>query len=429
MLKRKIYDSLLEWKTNKHNECLLVKGGRQVGKSYIIRYFGMQEYDSFYEINFLSNSDYLNIFDGSLEADEIYRKMSLYIDNFEIKGKTLIFLDEIQHCPNARTALKFLAIDSRTDVIASGSLLGLHYKEILSIPVGYERQMDMYSLDLEEFLWALGYDIKAVLKEYFDECKMVPEPINSKYLDLFRSFMVVGGMPEAVQEFVDNRNYQTVNRVQNKILNDYFSDIERYASVSDKPKIRAALNSMTIQLAQEYKKFKYSNIEKGGNGRKYSSSIDWLTDAGIISKINNVTCPEMPLAGYFKPDDFKLYMNDTGLLTCMYGFETQSMLIRGGLKGKAKGGIFENAIFSELQKAGHKLYYFKKENSEIEIEFICETEHGVNLIEVKSSNNSTASLNYVMKNFEVNEVYKLIDGNVGLSDIKKTYPHYMVMYI
>ncbi len=219
-----MYDTLLAWKNKKHQDCLLVKGARQVGKSFIIREFGKDNYKSVIEINFYEHPEYKTIFDGDLTAAEIYKRISLQVPNVKfIENDTLIFLDEIQHCPNARTAIKFLAIDDRYDVISSGSLLGLYYKDIVSIPVGYETPITMYSLDFEEFLWAYGYDDKAIeaLKEYFTSKEKIPDSINDKFRKILREYLVVGGMPAVVNTFFETNSFQETYNKQIAILAEY----------------------------------------------------------------------------------------------------------------------------------------------------------------------------------------------------------------
>ena len=230
MIKRKLYDYLLEWKKTKKKEALLIKGARQVGKTYLVREFGKNEYDSFIEINFLKNGLYKSIFvNDNLSADEIYKRISAYIPNVKfIPGSTLLFLDEIQVCSAARTAIKFLVEDGMMDVISSGSLLGLSYledadKDVIeptSLLVGYENQITMYSLDFEEYLWANGYNNDAIsyLKSFFDENREVPRELNEKYQNLFREFMIIGGMPEVVQTFIDTKNYNSASIIQSKIF-------------------------------------------------------------------------------------------------------------------------------------------------------------------------------------------------------------------
>ena len=262
MLKRKTYDYLLNWKSNHKNKCLMIKGARQVGKTYLVRAFGKAEYKSFIEINFIKQKELKAIFSGDLSADVIYKKMSAQLQNISfIPGNTLIFLDEIQNCGNARTAIKFLAEDGRFDVITSGSLLGLTYAENGdtdaevpdSVPTGYEDFITMYSLDFEEFLWAEGYGEAAVsvLKEYWDKKEKVPDSINEKYEELFREYMVVGGMPEVVENYVTYHDFNRVAELQNRIIENYRFDIAKHAKGAEKIKVQKCYEAVPKQLAKE----------------------------------------------------------------------------------------------------------------------------------------------------------------------------------
>ncbi|MCR5205681.1 MAG: AAA family ATPase [Lachnospiraceae bacterium] len=439
MLKRKLYTKLIEWKRNKHQECLLVKGARQVGKTYLIREFGRKEYSSFIEINFLEHSELKSIFEGDRTPDSIYKKISAYIPNVKlIPGNTLLFLDEIQKCANARTALKFLAQDNRFDVIASGSLLGLKYgqddddevTEVESIPVGYEKPLTMYSLDFEEFLWAYGYtedSIDYLRKCYENHDKVSPE-INDKYEELIREYIVIGGMPEVVANFMANKDFSIVQEIQDKILASYADDISQHAKGVEKAKVRNCYDSIPRQLARENKKFKYSEVEKKATARKYGDSIQWLHDANMAYICSNTYNPILPLSAYEKDNEFKLYLNDTGLLMALYGFATKQALLRGTLTGFAKGGIYENLISQMLIQNGYNLHYYKPdENSELE--FIIEKDGEVFPIEVKAGNTPTKSLDRFIKHFKPSLAYKIIGGNLGLVDSKFSIPHYMTMFI
>ena len=343
----------------------------------------------------------------------------------------MIFLDEIQHCSNARTAIKFLAIDDRYDVISSGSLLGLHYKDIVSIPVGYETQIEMFSLDFEEFLWAYGYDDNTInnIRSYFIKKETIPNSINQKLHQLIREFMVVGGMPDVVKTFFKTSNFKEVYNKQLSILAEYEDDIKKYAALSDRQKISNCYYSIPRQLSKEYTKFQYKVIEPRGNARKYENSINWLIDAGMIKQIYNVSTPQIPLKAYEKPDQFKIYGTDIGLVTALYGFETQSALIKNVLKGAAKGGIYENLIFDILNKNGIYTAYLKKEGNTQEIEFLIEKDCSVVPIEVKSVQGNTLSLNEFIKNFNPKIAYKLTGTNVGQVDSLITIPHYLAIFI
>ena len=432
MLKRKIYQTLLYWKKTKTKECLLVKGARQIGKTFIIERFGREQYGSYVYLNFFENPGLKAVFDDSLQANEIYKKISLFVNNVRfIERDTLIFLDEIQECPNARTALKFLALDNKYDVIASGSLLGLHYRETASIPVGYEKTVEMHSLDFEEFLWAMGKTQASVLalRDYFDRLAKVDETVNDAFLRLIREYMVIGGMPEAVNTFLKTNNFREVYDVQKKITDSYREDVKHYASIPERQKISDCYNSIPRQLAKEYTKFQYKVVGKNGSARRYGNSLNWLIDAGLVKMCVNVSAPLFPLVAYEKNEQFKIYLTDIGLLTCLYGFETQAALMKNTLKGPAKGGIYENLIFDILTKRDIDLHYYKNDRNTMEIEFLYDRDGDVVPVEVKSNNVATPSLNSFTIQFNPARAYKMIAGNLGVKDAKISLPFYMALFI
>lgn len=443
MLRRKLYDDMLKWKEQRKSEkikkCLLIKGARQVGKSFIVKEFGKNEYKSFICIDFFRQPTLKTIFDGDLTSDEILKRMTANIRDFSlVPGETLIFLDEIQRCGNARTAIKFLAEDMRFDVISSGSLMGLTYGEDddegveapKSVPVGYEMQITMHSLDFEEFLWAYGYDENAiaVLRSYYESGETVPESIHNKYESLFREYMVVGGMPEVVADFAEYKDFNRVDKIQNDIIAEYKDDISKHARGKEKQLVRMCYEAVPKQLAKELKKFQYSTVEKGQTRRKYGGSVQWLKDSDIVNVCYNIHEPYLPLMANANEDQFKLYINDTGLLCCMYGFDTKLAILNNTIKGNARGGVYENIISECLIKRGYTLYYFKPD-SEHEIEFLIEKNGNVVPVEVKAGNNPTASLNSFIKDYSPSLVYKLIGGRNGQIGVKVTLPHYMVMFL
>lgn len=439
MLKRKAYDKLLQWKASHGRKCLMIYGARQVGKTFLVREFGKNEYESFIEINFIQDPELKNIFSGDLQAETIYKRMSANLSNIElIPGKTLIFLDEIQNCGRARTAVKFLAEDGRFDVISSGSLLGLSYaengdpeaEEPDSIPVGYEDFITLAPLDFEEYLWAMGYSQSAVdlLSEYFYSEDPIPADILDRYEELFREFMVVGGMPEAVADFAENRDFNRVNDIQQGIISNYQNDISKHARGAEKAKVRSCYDAVPKQLAKELRKFQYSTVEKGQTSKKYGNSVRWLIDSALVLPCYNISEPYIPLMANAKDEQFKLYINDTGLLCALYGFETKKALLNNTLKGNAKGGIYENAIAGELVKNGFSLYYYKPDDNH-ELEFLIEQGGEVVPIEVKAGNTSTVSLNRFVEAFGPSTAYKLVGGGKGRVGAKRTLPHFMVMFI
>ena len=432
MLKRKIYDKLVEWKKKKGRECLLVKGARQIGKTYIIDMFGRNNYKSYIYVNFVENPILKDVFNGVLSADEILKKLSVYMLGIKfIPHDTLIFLDEIQECPNARTALKFLALEEKYDVIASGSLLGINYREVNSIPVGYERQITMYGLDFEEFLWAKGASIEMLnyVKSFYLSRTKIPDDVNEIMMDYLHEFIVVGGMPDVVNTFLRTNNYNEVQLAQEKIILSYYEDMIKYATQGDKPKVRRCYDSIPRQLAKDNKKFQYSVVEKKSTARKYEDSVEWLVDANVVYRCRNVSNPTFPLEAYASEDQYKIYFSDTGLLTAMYGFDIKAKILNNTIIGPAKGGIYENLVAEMFAKKGYKLYYYKTTDSTQEIEFLLTLDGEIVPVEVKSGNSRCVSLNKFIERFQPAIAYKLIRGNIGVSDAKVTMPLYMAMFL
>ncbi|MDR0596388.1 MAG: ATP-binding protein [Clostridiales Family XIII bacterium] len=431
MLKRKIIDEFAAWKRNPERLCLLVKGARQVGKTFIVRLFAEESYKHFVEINFVENPAYAAIFDSDLDVETLTKQISLRVPGAElVPGETLIFLDEIQLCPKARTALKFLASDKRFDVIASGSMLGIHYKDVPSYPVGYVDQLEMHSLDFEEFLWANGVSPESIrdIKGYYDAAKPVPAAMHGRMMELFREYIVIGGMPRVVQDFVTTHNFANALRIQKGILADYADDIGKYADGAEKAKARACFLSIPKHLSKDYKKFRYSLVEKGGSSRKYGGSLMWLYDAGIISFCHNLGAPELPLEGNAKSDTFKVYMRDTGLLMAMLDDGSQEDIIDGNL-GIYKGAIYENIIAEIFTKRGKKLYYYEKGNK-LEIDFFIRRSKTATAVEVKSADNTKSkSLDSVMENYGVEAGIKLSGKNVGKAGRIESFPLYMAMFL
>ncbi len=435
MLKRKMLDTLRSWRSQKKAECLLIKGARQVGKSYIVNHFGHQEYASHLVLDFIEHPEFRNIFQGPLDPDLIYQQISLLVPGARfVPNDTLLFLDEIQECPEARTALKYLAQDGRCDVIASGSLLGIQYKEAAErtpIPVGYERTIEMHPLDFEEFLWARGLDEQAVagLRSHLDELAPIPQAVHTSMMRHLREYLALGGMPAVVQAFVDSNNYNDAHAEQTKLLDSYLDDIARYAPPSERVKARACYLSLPRQLAKENTKFQYSVVEKGGSNRKFAGSVDWLEGSRIVLPCRAVSTPQFPLAAYEDEGRFRLYANDTGLLMAMYGYEMKAAVIENTLAGPMKGGLYENLVGSMLAKCNIPLRYWVSQNGSQEIEFLVDRNATVVPVEVKASRGSSASLNRQLERPEVKIGYKLIDGNLGQDGKKVTVPLYLAPFL
>lgn len=433
MLRRKIYDKLLAWKNSAgKKDAVLLRGVRQCGKTYIVREFGKREYKNFIEINFIERPDMQVVFSGNLDVDSMVQQIKLSMPGCQfIPGETLLFLDEIQDAPNARTSLKFWTQDGRFDCIASGSLLGIDYKNEVSIPVGYEQQLIMRTLDFEEFLWALGVEVnlKEMLAPYVDGAKRVPEAMHNSLNKYLQEYMVVGGLPEVVDTYIATKDFYQVHLLQEKILRDYQDDIAKYALNQDKIKAKQCFLSIPRQLSKENHKFQYSVVEKKATARKFTSSLDWLHNAGLIDFAYNVNSPWFPLKAYVKEDQFRVYICDIGLLVAMYGYQLKIALLSDALEGPAKGGIYESLVADILAKRGEELYYYKKEDSTLEIEFILERDCKLVPVEVKARKGSTRSLNELLKMDNIERGYKLTAQNTGIVEKKITLPLYMAAII
>lgn len=434
MLKRSIELKLKEWKENKAKKCLLVRGARQVGKTYLIEYFGKKEYKSCITINFLKNPSYKKIFEGDLDVKTLLMNISLYVNDAKlIPDETLIFLDEIQECPEAITSLKFWNEEKRYDVIASGSMLGIDYKRPSSYPVGAVEYVDMHALSFYEFLIASNVNDEVIekMRECFENIEPVPFALHDKMMELLRLYIVLGGMPEVLNIFLEENDLQKADKKQRDILNDYRYDIAHYANADIKTKAEKCYFSLPEQLTKDNHKFKYSVVEKGGTTRKFGSSLDWLVGAYLVKQVYNLKGYNLPLKESRDIGNFRVYASDIGLYVSMFDYSIKERLVYpDGFSDFYKGNMYEALIADILIKNGHNELYFRKdETSTFEIEFILETVDGVIPIEVKSGRSRSKSLDNVLKRGEIPYGYKLINGNVGKSDKKITLPLYMAMFL
>lgn len=433
MIERKIEQKLLAWKQQELKLPLVIKGARQVGKTTSVMEFAKKHYETVYELNFYKNPSIASIFDEDLDADTILTKISFkFPTHIFQKGKTLLFLDEIQACPKARTALKFLAKDPRFDVIATGSLLGINYEDVASFPVGFTEEIEMMGLDFEEFLWAKGVDKNAIelLKKAFKEKSPIDSFYHTFFLNLFKEYIVIGGMPAVVDTYCKTNDYARALRMQRGIIADYKNDVIKYAHSSDKQKILDCFSSITTQLAKDYKKFQYSIVKEKAGARQYGGALNWLKDAGIISFCYNLSRPEVPLEAFKIQGEFKVYMNDTGLLISMYEDNTADMIFSGNM-GIFKGAIYENIIAECFRKSGKWLYYFAP-SSQTEIDFVLNIDGEACLVEVKSADNTKSkSLKSILSNekYSIKKAIRLSAKNVGDDPKIEALPLYMAFLL
>ncbi len=444
MLKRKIYDELLNWSKAENRKPLVIKGLRQVGKTYIVRKFAKENYQNVIYIDFRLNKDMRSLFDSSFNVNDLISQITANIrDVHAVPYKTLLVFDEVQDCPNARSSLKYFYEDGRYDVICTGSLLGIkgyNRRGDNSIPVGYEEVIYMKPMDFEEFLWANGVNQSVTddLKSCLDECRQVLPLVHLKLTDLFRKYICVGGMPEVVQAFVETGDMNRVLKLQRGILDSYKDDFGRHLKVDNSlyvdekelANILSVFNSIPSQLSRENKKFQFSKISGKSRTDDFKRSLEWLEDAGIISRCYNLSAPQLPLEGNREENVFKVYMQDCGLFVSMLEEGTQADILDGNLL-IYKGAIYENIIADAFSKMGRKLYYFRKESG-LEIDFVTRYKGKCTLVETKATNGKSKSLNTVLSDYDryhVDSAIKFHDGNISRFGNVLYLPHYMAFLI
>lgn len=435
MLERKIQSQLAAWKATLNKKCLVVQGARQVGKTYSVEQFGKEHYQELVTINFKETPSAAAIFQGDLSVDTMVASLQFRFPDHSIApGRTLIFLDEIQECPEAITSLKFWATDGRYDVVASGSMLGIDYLRPSSYPVGYIDYLTLTGLDFEEFLWAqgLGHSLTKTIWQHFNDRKPVPPAVHDELMAHFRLFCALGGMPEVVQTYANTKDMRAADAVQRALLQGYLYDIAHYASAQEKIKAERCFLSIAGQLlGKENHKFQYKLVEKGGKAAKYYSSIDWLIRADIAAQSMNVTAATYDLVDYEIEGNFRLYCKDLSLLLAMRDFGIKQAIVEATLSGNTKGGLTESFIADALLKNGHVLHFYRNETTKREIDFFVQKDGCVVPVEVKGGRSVAKSLSALMKgNPNIPLAYKVADANVGSNaDGIVTIPHYMAMCI
>lgn len=434
-LKRKIDIYLKEWKNSKNRKPLIIKGARQIGKTTSIEKFGRENYKSFIEINYISMPQYKQIFQDGYTTENIIKNISLLNSEYKfIPGDTLIFFDEMQEYPDTATSLKFFNEDGRFDVICSGSLMGINYNQIHSNSVGNKEDYTMRSLDFEEFLWAKGYGEEQIESLYI--CMKEVKPLTNIQFDVmmnnFKDYLITGGMPEIVSTFIDNKNFSGILNMQQKLLTDYEEDITKYAGGLDKSKILDAYKKIKIFLGNDNKKFQITKLKDGARNREYVGVIDWMDRAGIINISYALDHLEMPLKANYNPDNYRLYFGDTGLLIGSLDEESQSDLRNNQNFGTYKGALYENIVAEMLTKAGFDLFFYRDEQSKIEMDFIIRDEKSIIPVEVKAGDNATYSLNRLINEKQYKNIkygIKLCNKNIGFNGKFYTFPYFMTFML
>ena len=428
-LKRKIDQFLLDWKKDTDRLPLIIKGARQIGKTYSIKQFA-KTYKSFIEINFITHTQYKSIFSSGYGADDVIKEISLLNPDFKfIPYDTLILFDEIQACPDCATCLKFFKIDGRYDVICSGSLLGVKYSDITSVSVGYKEDYEMHSMDFEEFLWAKGYSAEQI-EEMFSHMRQL-KPFSQNELAVwnenFKEYMILGGMPAVVKLFIRQKNYSGTLKVQKQILLDYGEDITKYSGGLEKGKIRNIYEHIPVFLAKENKKFQISKVAIHARNRDYIGAVDWLEDAGIINICYCLGMPELPLKGNYNPNEYKVYFRDTGLLVASLDDEAQEDLRLNKNFNVYKGAVFENIVGDMLYKQGYQLYYYKNTKSTVEMDFFVRDAESLIPVEVKASDGATPSLRKMVTGNNFSDIkygIKFCNKNIGFNGTFYTFPYF-----
>ena len=435
LLKRKVDAYLMAWKKNPDRKPLIIKGARQVGKTCSIERFASQNYASVVSINFIEQKKYRDVFNDGFEVDILLKNISLLNPEFKfIPGDTLFFFDELQACPNCATSLKFFKQDGRFDVICSGSLMGINYREIESNSVGYKEDYEMHSMDFEEFLWAKGYSDDFVEELYRHMLQVEPLSVlqMNVLMDLFRDYVIIGGMPEVVATYIRNKNFSGTLGIQQQLLKDYEEDITKYVEGLDKAKVKAVYNHISTFLAKENKRFQITKIAKNARNRDYIGCVEWLADAGVVNICYCMNQPELPLKGNYDPKLYKIYFKDTGLLIASLDEEAQEDLRANKNLGTYKGAVYENIVGDMLVKQGYRLFYYHSDKPALEMDFFVRDADSLVPVEVKATDGATASLNNLLKDNKYPDVkYGIKFGykNIGFNGKFYTFPYFLAFLL
>ena len=433
--KRKTDGFLESWFNDPDKKPLIIKGARQIGKTETIRHFAAANYENVIEINFVESPIFRTILEDGYGADEVIKNISRIRPEIDfIPGKTILFFDEIQAYPDILTSLKFFSIDHQFDVICSGSLLGINYRQIESISVGYKTDYEMYSMDFEEFLWARGYDdsIRQDLLKHMISEKVLNDTLFNTLISVFMDYVIVGGMPEVVARYCDRKSFSGTHELQKQIIAAYREDIRKYANGVDQARIARVFDSVPVQLAKDNKKFQLSKVASGARFHDYGGCIDWLQEAGIMKKCYCLSFPELPLKGNYDDTKFKVYMADTGLLTAMLDDESQEDLRANRNLGVYKGAMYESVVGEALYKQGYSLYYYKREDGTLEEDFFIRDENNLIPVEVKARDGRSKSLRSLIDNDRYPDItwgIKLSMNNIGVGNNICTFPYFCAFLI
>ena len=432
MLERKI-SRYIEHFYEVNKGALLLSGARQVGKTYSVRRFAEKKFKSFIEINFVDNPDAVGIFSNAKNSSDILLRLSAFVNQPLIKGDTLIFFDEVQLCPEIVTAIKFLVDDGRYRYIMSGSLLGVELNNLRSVPVGYMEVKEMYPLDLEEFMWAVGVneDVIDSLKKSWEEKKHVDDFVHKKMMDVFRLYLIVGGMPAAVMSYKENNNLQDVMASQREIISLYKKDISQYDEKRSL-RIKEVFDLIPSELNSKSKRFFIKDINAKARAEMYENEFLWLKNAGVAIPVFNVDEPKLPLKLASSRNLFKLFSNDVGLLACQYSDGIQLKILTGD-DAINHGSVYENVVAQELLAHGFDELYYYNSKKMGELDFILEYDGNVFPVEVKSGKDYSRhrALNNILTcpEYDIPQAVVLCNNNFEVKDNVIYVPIYMMMFL
>lgn len=429
---RKVIRFLEDWQNSPHRKPLILQGARQVGKTYSILEFGRTHYDNVAYFNFETNPKLNETFDENISPDYLIPILSHIAGQTIVREKTLIVFDEVQLCERALTSLKYFCEDAPDyHIIVAGSLLGVAVNRArFSFPVGKVDMKTLYPMDIEEFMLAMGEEtLVQQIRQCFDANTPLPSALHEAALMLYRQYLVVGGMPECVLQFVETKDYILIRHTQDTILASYLNDMSKYNTLNEIKKTRLTYDNITVQLSKKNTRFQYKLIKKGGRASEFENAIEWLTLSGIVSQIYKVEQIKKPLENYRDIDSFKIYVSDLGLLCAKKDLAATDILYMVDEINDFKGGMTENYVNTHLTINGYKTYYWES-NRRAEIDFIIQRDTHIIPIEVKVADNTRAkSLKLYMDTYKPAYAIKLSTKNFGFEDNKKIVPLYAVFCI
>lgn len=431
-MKRKIGDSLIEWKNNPKRKPLVINGARQVGKTYIVEKFGNENYESVLYLNMEIEDTLCKFFDTELSPKKIIQYLEATRGIEITAGKTLIFFDEIQACERALTSFKYFCEQMpEQHVIGAGSLLGVAInRQKYSFPVGKVNEINMFPLDFEEFLWAVNRQkLAEEIKVHYANNEPMPEALHQTALELYQQYFIVGGMPASVTTFIETESYLKVQPIQNEIISQYIADMSKYADPAASVKIRACYNSIPAQLAKENTKFQYKVVRRGGTATIFGEAIDWLGFAGIILKCQRLEHGYIPINAYADLINFKIYMGDIGILTLQSNISLQTILSPIEVDTTFLGAMTENYVAQVFAANGYDLYYWQSDGK-AEVDFILQKDDAVIPVEVKKGKrNRSKSLNIFAEKYKSPYSIRITKKNFGFENNIKSVPLYAAFCI